>query len=176
MSSNQIVYHNKGVNSSQWSPKLSYLGGHSLQWPHQTVMPRGTSCDKLGKWQLATRCLCCLHYNIIMSSNQIVYHNKYNMYKKYMYKITISIEQLTLSAVLIIKTVFRHTIKVFPQRSHMNRDPSFVCRRVWARSNCSVLYFLWHTIHSKCLPSTWVPSWFFNALFETNPLPHKWHT
>ena len=67
----------------------------------QTVAPRGTCGDQLRNWKLATRCFCCLPY-IIMSSNQIVDHKKYNMqnmylcnmYNAYMYIITIGIAQL----------------------------------------------------------------------------------
>ena len=73
---------------------------NSSQWPHQTIPLRGTSGDQLGNWQLTTRCHCFIHYNIIMSSSQIVYDNKYNMYNACMYNvhntydITISIAQL----------------------------------------------------------------------------------
>ena len=76
---------------------VTQKGVNSSQQPHQTIAPRETSDDQLGNWQLATKCHCCLHYNTIMNSNQIVYHNKnnmYNAYNVYMYNIMIGIEQL----------------------------------------------------------------------------------
>ena len=86
--SDHLNCHTKGVNLSCW--------------PHQTITARETSGDQLGNWQLAIRCHCCLHFNIIMSSNQIVYHNNCNLYIHCTTRKTIRLvwHSWTLSAVL----------------------------------------------------------------------------
>ena len=85
------IYHNVHPNH--------HTKGSIHDNDHTKLAPRGTSGDQLGNCKLATRCHCCLHYNIIMSSNQIVYHNKYNLYNgkvynAYVYNNRIGITQL----------------------------------------------------------------------------------
>ena len=102
--SQPVMQKTKDMSSKRkiMTPKLlDQEGLNSSHWPHQPVTPRGISSDQLGNWQSATRCHCCLHYNIIMSSNQIVYHNNtynvynaYNMYNVYEYNMTIESVQL----------------------------------------------------------------------------------
>ena len=89
--------HTKGLIHKNNHPNHHTKGGQFITMTTPSHCIKGASGDQLENWQLATRCHCCCHYNIIMNSNQIVYHkymynaHVYNMYNMYVYNIMIGI-------------------------------------------------------------------------------------
>ena len=80
-------HHTKGSIHHNDHPNNCTTGSQFIMMTTPNYHTKGASGYQLENWQLATRFHCCLHYDIIMSSNQTVYHKKYNMYNTYLYNI-----------------------------------------------------------------------------------------
>ena len=151
--------------------------GQLIMMTTQTVTPRGlihtftittanchtkrTSGDPLGNWQVTTRCHCCLHYNMIMSSNQTVYHDKYHMYNMYVYNITFGKHSWKHSAVLV--KLFKSLMLLI-----MVDNMTSISTQVYiakATASCSFFPHFWHTMPFTSLSFLWAHADIFMIAF-----------